>query len=76
MAGEKNVLAAKIAGLERSVAEQDQQIKRLEQQAEKAYAQIQEIAVRAIEGSASSKQLANLQQMLADQVRKTAAPER
>ncbi len=74
--GEKNVLAARIAGLEHTVAEQDQQITRLEQQAEKSYAQIQEIAVRAIEGSASTKQLANLQQLLAEQVRKTAAPER
>jgi hypothetical protein len=74
--GEKNVLAAKIAGLERTGAEQEHQIKRLEQQAEKAYVQIQEIAVRAIEGSASSKQLANLQQLLADQARKVSSPER
>lgn len=74
--GEKNVLAARIAGLERSVTEQDEQITRLEQQAEKAYAQIQEIAVRAIEGSASSKQLASLQQLLAEQVRKPSSPER
>jgi hypothetical protein len=74
--GEKNVLAARIAGLEHTVAEQDEQITRLEQQAEKAYSQIQEIAVRAIEGSASTKQLANLQQLLAEQARKTAAPER
>ena len=74
--GEKNVLAAKIAGLDRTVTEQDQQIKRLEQQAEKAYVQIQEIAVRAIEGSASSKQLANLQQLLAEQARKTVPQER
>ena len=74
--GEKNVLAAKIAGLERTVAEQDEQITRLEQQAEKAYSQIQEIAVRAIEGSASSKQFASLQQLLAEQVRKSASPER
>ena len=68
--GEKNVLAAKIAGLEGMVAEQAEQITRLEQQAEKAYSQIQEIAVRAIEGSASTKQLANLQQLLAEQARK------
>ena len=74
--GEKNVLAARIAGLERTVEEQSEQITRLEQQAEKAYAQIQEIAVRAIEGSASSKQLASLQQLLAEQVRKPAAAER
>jgi colicin import membrane protein len=74
--GEKNVLAARIAGLERTVKEQAEQVTRLEQQAEKAYAQIQEIAVRAIEGSASTKQLANLQQLLAEQVRKPASPER
>lgn len=58
------------------MAKQDQQIKRLDQQAEKAYAQIQEIAVRAIEGSASSKPIANLQQLMAEQVRKPATPER
>ena len=66
--GEKNVLATKIAALERTVQEQAEQLSRLEQQAEKAYAQVQEIAVRAIEGSASAKQLAHLQQLLADQV--------
>jgi len=76
LGGEKNVLAAKIAGLERTVKEQAEQITRLEQQAEKAYAQIQEIAVRAIEGSASTKQLASLQQLLAEQVRKSTSPER
>ena len=57
--GEKNVLAAKIAALERTVKDQAEQLTRLEQQAEKAYAQVQEIAVKAIEGSASTKQLAH-----------------
>jgi hypothetical protein len=74
--GEKNVLATKIAGLERTIQEQAEQLSRLEQQAEKAYSQVQEIAVRAIEGSASTKQLANLQQLFADQVRKSSSPER
>ncbi len=74
--GEKNVLTAKIAALERTVKDQAEQLTRLQEQAEKAYAQVQEIAVRAIEGSASTKQLAHLQQLLADQVRKTSAPER
>jgi DNA repair exonuclease SbcCD ATPase subunit len=74
--GEKNVLAAKIAALERTVKEQAEQLGRLEQQAEKAYAQVQEIAVRAIEGSASTKQLANLQQLFTDQVRKGSSSER
>ena len=72
--GEKNVLATKIAALERTVQEQAEQLSRLEQQAEKAYAQVQEIAVRAIEGSASTKQLANLQQLFAEQVRKSSSP--
>jgi hypothetical protein len=74
--GEKNVLATKIAALERTVQEQAEQLSRLEQQAEKAYAQVQEIAVRAIEGSASTKQLANLQQLFTEQVRKGGSPER
>jgi hypothetical protein len=74
--GERNVLAAKIAALERTVEEQAAQLARLGQQAEKAYVQVQEIAVRAIEGSASAKQLAHLQQLLADQVRKPAATDR
>jgi hypothetical protein len=74
--GEKNVLAAKFAGLERTVKEQTEQITRLEQQAEKSYSQIQEIAVRAIEGSSSTKQLANLQQLLTEQVRKSSVQER
>ena len=74
--GEKNVLATKIAALERTVKEQAEQLTRLGQQAEKAYAQVQEIAVRAIEGSASTKQLANLQQLFTDQVRKNSPSER
>ncbi|MGA7700496.1 MAG: hypothetical protein WCB27_12865 [Thermoguttaceae bacterium] len=74
--GEKNVLATKIAALERTVQEQAEQLTRLEQQAAKAYAQVQEIAVRAIEGSASTKQLANLQHLFAEQVRKSSSPER
>ena len=73
--GEKNVMAAKIAALERTVQDQAEQLIRLGQQAEKAYAQVQEIAVRAIEGSANTKQLAHLQQLLADQAHKS-SPER
>lgn len=70
--GERNVLTARNAALEHTVKEQAEQISKLLQQSEKAYGQVQEIAVRAIEGSANSKQLANLQQLLADQGRKGA----
>lgn len=69
-AGEKNVLTTRIASLDQTAKEQAEQIARLLAQAEKAYGQVQEIAVRAIEGSATAKQLTSLQQMLADQARK------
>jgi hypothetical protein len=69
-AGEKNVLTTRITSLEQSVKEQSEQISRLLAQAEKAYLQVQDIAVKAIEGSSASKSLANLQQMLADQSRR------
>jgi hypothetical protein len=69
-AGEKNVLTTRIASLEATVKEQSQRLTALLAQAEKAYSQVQEIAVRAVEGSAAAKQLAGLQQMLADQPRK------
>ena len=72
-AGDKNVLTTRITSLEQTVKEQGEQIARLLAQAEKAYTQVQEIAVRAIEGSASAKQLASLQQMLAEQARKAGA---
>ena len=72
-AGERNVLSTRITSLEQTAKEQSEQIARLLSQSEKAYGQVQEIAVRAIEGSASAKQLTHLQQMLADQARKGGA---
>ena len=71
-AGERNVLTTRITSLEETAREQSEQIARLLSQSEKAYGQVQEIAVRAIEGSGSAKQLANLQQLLAEQARKGA----
>jgi hypothetical protein len=70
-AGERNVLTTRITSLEQSVKEQSEQISRLLAQSEKAYVQVQDIAVKAIEGSSASKSLANLQQMLAEQSRRT-----
>ena len=69
-AGERNVLTTRITSLEQSVKEQSEQISRLLAQAEKAYVQVQDIAVKAIEGSSATKSLANLQQLLADQSRR------
>ncbi|HVX86048.1 MAG TPA: hypothetical protein VH253_14795 [Phycisphaerae bacterium] len=72
-AGEKNVLTTRIASLEQIVHDQAQRLNSLLAQTEKAYAQVQEIAVRAVEGSAAAKQLAGLQQLLAEQPRKASA---
>jgi hypothetical protein len=72
-AGERNVLNTKIEALESKVGEQNDQLKQLSQRLEKAYAQVQEIAVRAIEGSGISKSLASLQQLLSDQAKRPAA---
>ena len=70
--GEKNVLTTRIASLEQTAKEQSDQVSRLLAQSEKAYVQVQDIAVKAIEGSSASKSLANLQQMLSDQSRRPA----
>jgi hypothetical protein len=71
-AGERNVLTTRITALEQVAKEQSDQIARLASQAEKAYVQVQDIAVKAIEGSSASKSLASLQQLLADQSRRPA----
>jgi hypothetical protein len=68
--GERNVLTTRITALDQTVKEQAERLTALHLQTEKAYSQVQEIAVRAVEGSAAAKQLAGLQQLLADQQRK------
>ena len=69
--GERNVLTTRIESLEKSVKEQNEQIAKLSQQLEKAYQQVQEIAVKTIEGSSTIKSFANLQQWISEQTRKT-----
>lgn len=53
--GERNVYEARLAALEAKVKEQAEQIIRLSAQTEKAYVQVQDIAVKAVEGSAAAK---------------------
>ena len=69
--GEKNVLTTRIESLEKITKEQSEQVTRLTQQLEKAYQQVQDIAVKTIEGSSTIKSFANLQQWLSEQTRKT-----
>jgi len=58
--GERNVLKTRIESLEQLAKEQSEQIARLSQQLEKAYGQVQDIAVRTVEGSSHSKSLGGL----------------
>jgi len=51
--GEKNVFTARIAGLEQTVREQAEQIAKFNQQLEKSYLQVQNIALKAVEGSSN-----------------------
>ena len=68
--GERNVLTTRIESLEKTVKEQSEQVNKLTQQLEKAYQQVQEIAVKTIEGSSTVKSFANLQQWISEQTRK------
>jgi len=68
--GEKNVLTTRIGSLEKTVKEQSDQIAHISQQLEKAYQKVQDIAVKAIEGSSNYKSLTSLQQLMTEQTRK------
>lgn len=70
--GERKVLTTRIEALERTVKEQSEQIAKLSQQSEKAYTQLQDIAIKAVEGSSNVKSLTSLQQLVAEQARRPA----
>lgn len=53
--GEQKVLQSRIESLQQTVKEQQQQIVRLSGQIEKSYGQVQEIAVKAIEGTGGAR---------------------
>lgn len=53
--GEQKVFQSRIESLQQTVKEQQQQIARLSAQIEKSYGQVQEIAVKAIEGTGGAR---------------------
>ncbi len=71
--GEKNVLNIRIETLERTIKEQSQQITKLSSQLEKSYGQVQDIAVKAVEGSSGQRNLASIGEMIKEQNRKSSA---
>jgi uncharacterized coiled-coil protein SlyX len=64
------VLTTKIDSLTKTVTEQSEQIARISQQLEKAYQKVQDIAIKAIEGSSNFKSMTSFQQLLTEQARK------
>jgi len=68
--GERNVFTSRIESLEKTVKEQTEQIAKLSEQLEKAYQKVQDIAVKAVEGSSNIKSLTSLQQMVTEQTRR------
>lgn len=67
--GERNVFAAKIESLEKTVKSQSEQISRLSQQLERAYQNVQEIAGKAV-SSGDFKSFAGLQQFMPERNKK------
>jgi hypothetical protein len=59
-AGERNVLKSRIEALQETVDKQAEQIARSSQQLEHSYGQVQDIALKAIEGSALSRSAAQV----------------
>ncbi len=55
--GENRVLATRIESLEKTIKEQATQITKLTQYQEKAYGQVQEIAIKAVEGASNLKSI-------------------
>jgi len=67
--GERKVFTTRIESLEKTVKDQSEQITKLSGQLEKAYQKVQDIAVKAVEGSANSKSFHSLQQLMREQTR-------
>lgn len=68
-AGEEEVSRLKIRALEEEVTKQSTQIERLNQQLEAALKQVQELAVKAIEGSSSHSSLQALKEVALEQAK-------
>jgi len=70
--GDRNVLLARIESLEKTAKEQATQVAKLSQQLDRAYGQVQDIAVKTVEGIARSRAAAQVEQFAAEQTRTTA----
>lgn len=69
--GEQKVYEARLSAMDKTIEEQNNRIISLASQHEVAYQKVQDIAVRAVEGSANVKGIADLQKMLGEAIRKS-----
>lgn len=67
--GERGVLVTKLQASESAVKEQAAQLAKANAQLEAAYGKVQDIAVKALEGSANAKTIQGLQSLLSESVR-------
>lgn len=67
--GERDVLTTRIDSLEKTVAEQSDQITKLSEQTDKAHGQVQTIAIKAIESAARSQPVSGTQPAATEQPR-------
>ncbi len=67
--GERKMLVTRIEALEKTNKEQSERIQNFTQQLEKAYQKVQDIAVKAVEGSANLRTFSTFQQMMKEQSR-------
>jgi hypothetical protein len=72
--GERNVLNSRIEGLQATVDKQAEQIARLSEQLEHSYRQVQDIAVKAIEGSSAARSSGHLRPSTAPDLPPRTAP--
>ena len=73
--GEQNVLKSRIEALQQTVKEQSAQIAKLSAQLDKSYGQVQDIAVKAIEGSSNVKAFVHAQPLVSEPTRRSSQTE-
>jgi hypothetical protein len=68
--GERTVLKTRLESLEKVAGEQNDRIAKLTEQLEQSYQKVQDIAVKAVEGSGGFKSLSGIQQLIDEQIKK------
>jgi len=74
--GQQNVLNSRIESLRQTVKEQGEQIAKLSGQLDKSYGQVQDIAVKAIEGSSNATAFAAMQARVSESSRRSGQEEK